>query len=406
MGSNEMYSNNSLHDHKKTIKTVIKSTLVGWTFVIISIYLAKVIDFSRVFMVTFLINTIILVIFERYIYTKIKSRLKGTYTKQVIVIGSPKMYKLLSDNLSKTNMKYEIKGYVSVSNYEPLSKHIILGKLENLENIIKNFTIDEVIFALPKSYVGEVEDYIVMCETMGITVRMIVDLYDLKLSKTHITNIGSMPFITFHTVSLDVFQLMIKRIIDIIGALVGLSITLFIGSIVAVLIKLDSKGPVLFSQKRVGLNGRIFNCYKFRSMYVGAEAKKKELMRENEMKNNLMFKMKNDPRITKIGSFIRKTSIDELPQFWNVLKGEMSLVGTRPPTIDEVRSYKAGHRRRISIKPGITGLWQVNGRSSITDFEEVVRLDTNYIDNWSLTMDIKIILRTVLVVFKGNETAY
>ncbi len=164
---------------------------------------------------------------------------------------------------------------------------------------------------------------------------------------------------------------------------------------------IEDKGPVFFSQKRVGKNGRIFKIYKFRSMYVDAEERKKELMKNNEM-SGAMFKMKDDPRITKVGKFIRKTSIDELPQFLNILKGDMSLVGTRPPTIDEVNVYENWHRRRLSIKPGLTGLWQVSGRNKINDFDDVVKYDLEYIDNWSVLMDIKLILKTIFVVFKGT----
>lgn len=155
---------------------------------------------------------------------------------------------------------------------------------------------------------------------------------------------------------------------------------------------------MFFKQKRVGLNGRIFEIYKLRSMYVDAEERKKELMAQNEM-NGLMFKMTDDPRITRVGKFIRKTSIDELPQFWNVLCGDMSLVGTRPPTVDEYDRYESHHKRRLSMKPGITGMWQVSGRSGVQNFEDVVRLDTQYIDHWSLRLDVEILLKTIAVVF-------
>ena len=199
-------------------------------------------------------------------------------------------------------------------------------------------------------------------------------------------------------------QIVIKRIADILGSIVGLLITLVAFVIFAPIIKLQSPGPVFFKQKRVGKNGRRFWLYKFRSMYVDAEERKKELMAQNEMSGN-MFKMENDPRIIPIGRFMRKYSIDELPQFWNVLKGEMSMVGTRPPTEDEFVSYEAHHRARLGIKPGLTGMWQVNGRSSITDFEEVVALDTQYISNWNIGMDIRILFKTVLVVLRGSGAA-
>ena len=164
-------------------------------------------------------------------------------------------------------------------------------------------------------------------------------------------------------------------------------------------ILIESRGPLIFKQKRVGKNGRFFYVYKFRSMYKDAEERKKALMEKNEMKG-LMFKMTDDPRITKVGKFIRKTSLDELPQFFNILKGDMSLVGTRPPTVGEFKMYESYHKRRLSMKPGLTGMWQVSGRSDIEDFEEVVRLDLEYIDNWSIGLDIKIILKTIGVIFK------
>lgn len=196
-------------------------------------------------------------------------------------------------------------------------------------------------------------------------------------------------------------QFLVKRIGDIIGSLIGLAITGVLFLIFAPIIKKQSPGPVFYSQWRVGLNGRKFRLYKFRSMYPDADARKAELMKQNKM-DGFMFKMDDDPRIFPIGRFIRKYSIDEFPQFWNVLKGDMSLVGTRPPTVDEWEQYSPRHRARLGMKPGITGLWQVSGRSNITDFEEVVNLDVQYICNWSLTEDIKILLRTIGVVFTGN----
>ena len=201
------------------------------------------------------------------------------------------------------------------------------------------------------------------------------------------------------------WQLILKRMMDIAGAIVGLLITGIACIFVVPAIKIADPGPVFFVQKRVGKSGRIFNFYKFRSMYVDAEKRKEELMSQNQM-SGLMFKMENDPRIIGsekgpgkgFGNFIRKTSIDELPQFWNVLKGDMSLVGTRPPTVSEYEKYELHHKIRLSMKPGLTGMWQVSGRSDITNFEEVVKLDTSYIANWNLGLDIKIIFMTIGVI--------
>lgn len=191
---------------------------------------------------------------------------------------------------------------------------------------------------------------------------------------------------------------------DIVGSLIGCVLTLLITPFVALAIKIDSPGPVFFSQTRIGKNGRRFKIWKFRSMYIDAEARKKELEAQNEIKG-LMFKMEDDPRITKVGKFIRKTSIDETPQFFNILVGDMSLVGTRPPTEDEFEQYNGYYRRRMSITPGLTGMWQVSGRSDIQDFEEIVKLDLEYIDNWSLLLDIKILFKTVFIVLgrKGSK---
>ena len=239
-------------------------------------------------------------------------------------------------------------------------------------------------------------------EKMGVVVNLNLDLFDLGLEgEKRIYNLEQYHVIAFTSRLFDYRMVLMKRLMDIAGALVGLTITVVVGIILAPFLLLESPGPLVFCQNRVGVNGRIFRFYKFRSMYVDAEARKKELMAKNEMQG-LMFKMENDPRITKVGAFIRKTSIDELPQFWNVLKGDMSLVGTRPPTVDEYQQYSYYQKRRISFRPGITGLWQISGRSDIKDFDEVVKLDLEYIDNWSLLLDFKIIFKTILVVFRGS----
>jgi exopolysaccharide biosynthesis polyprenyl glycosylphosphotransferase len=212
------------------------------------------------------------------------------------------------------------------------------------------------------------------------------------------------PTLVSHTVELDPDQVLFKRIFDIAGSLVGIGILLFMYPWLALAIKFSSKGPVFFKQVRVGRNGKRFIIYKFRSMTSDAEKKQKALEEFNQC-DGAVFKMKDDPRVTKIGKLMRKLSLDELPQFINVLKGEMSLVGTRPPTPDEVGKYQKWHHRRISIRPGITGLWQVSGRNKITNFDEIVKLDLKYIDSWSIQKDIKIIIKTVLVLFE-RDSAY
>ncbi len=199
-------------------------------------------------------------------------------------------------------------------------------------------------------------------------------------------------------------QIFLKRSMDIAGSLLGLFLTGIAWVVFAPLIKLQSPGPVFYAQTRIGKNGRRFKFYKFRTMIVGADHMKKDLMEQNEM-DGLMFKMEDDPRIFPVGKFMRKYSIDELPQFWNVLKGDMSLVGTRPPTEDEFEQYELHHKARLGIRPGLTGMWQVSGRSDIKNFEEIVALDTQYISNWSLAMDIRILFRTVGVVLTGKGSS-
>lgn len=273
------------------------------------------------------------------------------------------------------------------------------------------YVVDEVFMYIPRRYKYPVAMTIQNFEDMGINTSLNIPLFEInqKLNKS-LDRVGSYNVVTFSGREASLFMLILKRAMDILGGLVGMLITGIALIFVAPAVKLESPGPLFFSQKRVGRNGRIFNIYKIRSMYQDAEERKKELMKQNEMKG-LMFKMENDPRIIGSGAdgskhglgwFIRKTSLDEFPQFWNVLKGDMSLVGTRPPTVDEWKQYEPYHRGRLAVKPGLTGMWQVSGRSDITDFEEVVKLDMEYVKNWNIGMDIKILFKTVGVVLKGS----
>ncbi|NLD46650.1 MAG: sugar transferase [Clostridiaceae bacterium] len=404
MNSLDMYDRSSFCYLDRIIRNCLFSTLISSLFLALMIFFIKETMFSRALFIVYVVTSSFLLQSARLIYTFYVSRINKNNKEvtRVIIVGSPNVARKFRYYIDKTNISIKIVGYVRVNQKKSLKGAYNLGYIDNLEEIIKQNVIDEVLFALPKDYVGKVEPYILLCEEMGITVRMILNLYDLKLSKTHLGSIGTLPVLTFHTVSLNRVQLFLKRLLDITGALVGILITGLISIFVYIAIKLDSPGPVIFAQNRVGLNGRIFKLYKFRSMTCDADSHKSQLATLNQVSGGLMFKIKNDPRVTKVGKFLRKTSIDELPQFINVLKGDMSLVGTRPPTLDEVGRYQAFHRRRISIKPGLTGMWQVSGRSKITDFDEVVKLDTKYIDEWSIWLDIKIILKTIFMVFKRN----
>lgn len=277
----------------------------------------------------------------------------------------------------------------------------VVADKENLYEIARMAPLDEVFLFLPNTSTGKVKELIQNFELMGLTSHYSVDALDLDMRGRTVGNFAGYAVITFSLQNMDYRRVIVKRSMDIAGGLVGCLITILLTPFVALAIKLESPGPIFFSQTRIGKNGRRFKIFKFRSMYIDAEERKKELMAQNEMSDGLMFKMEHDPRITKVGAFIRKTSIDELPQFFNVLIGDMSLVGTRPPTEDEFEKYKISYRRRMSITPGLTGMWQVKGRGKVFDFEDVVKLDLEYIDNWSLGLDIKILFQTVYVVLFG-----
>lgn len=268
---------------------------------------------------------------------------------------------------------------------------------------LKNNVVDEVFLNISKEQVIQ-EEIVNGCLAMGIAVHINLILMSQTGGNKVVEALAGYTVMTTSIKMISPKQIFYKRMLDIIGGCVGMIITGILFIFVAPIIYAQSPGPIFFNQVRVGKNGRKFKIYKFRSMYMDAEERKKELLSQNEMQGN-MFKMKNDPRIFPFGKFIRKLSIDEFPQFWNVLKGEMSLVGTRPPTEDEYEKYDLHHKKRLAIQPGITGLWQVSGRSSIMDFEKVVELDTRYIMNWSFAMDLKILLMTVGVVFgrKGSS---
>lgn len=235
----------------------------------------------------------------------------------------------------------------------------------------------------------------------GVTVHISLVHTDRMMPDRKLENYANFIVLTTSMKIANMRQLVIKRAMDIVGSIIGLFFTLIFLIIFGPIIKIQSPGPVFYKSIRIGRGGRRFNFYKFRTMIVDADKKLAELMEANEMKGN-MFKMENDPRIIPIGHFMRKYSIDEFPQFWNVLKGDMSLVGTRPPTEAEFENYKYHHKARLGIRPGLTGMWQANGRSDVTDFEDIVALDTAYITNWSLGLDIQILFKTVFVVLSGK----
>ena len=284
---------------------------------------------------------------------------------------------------------------------------VIAGKKDDALAYIKSNWVDEVFVKYPQENEA-MELFLETCKKMGVTVHHSIERF-LDEDCQVIEKIGGYTVLSSSVKLATTKQLFMKRALDILGGIVGVLLTGILTIFVAPILLIQSPGPIFFKQERVGKNGKHFYLYKFRSMYMDAEARKAELMALNEVESGLMFKMEHDPRIIGgdkgIGSFIRKTSIDEFPQFWNVLKGEMSLVGTRPPTVDEWKQYEFHHRKRLATKPGITGMWQVSGRSQIKDFEEVVKLDTEYINDWNMGKDLKILFKTIGVVWKKEGSA-
>lgn len=273
----------------------------------------------------------------------------------------------------------------------------VVADKESMYEYAKVHVVDEVLI---DAEVTDMETAIEGFVDMGITVH--IDLESiLKIENGMINRVNNIFVLTTSINVVTAKQIFLKRCIDIFASIIGILVTIPAIIIFAPIIYIQSPGPVFFTQERVGRNGRHFQIIKFRSMYMDAEDRKKELLAQNEMQG-FMFKMTDDPRITPIGKFLRKTSIDELPQFFNILCGDMSLVGTRPPTVDEYEQYERIHKSRLATKPGLTGMWQVSGRSKIKDFDDVVKLDNEYIRNWSLGLDLKIIWKTVGVVLRGR----
>ena len=321
--------------------------------------------------------------------------LQKKYTQRILLVTTRARVERVLKQLSS----YEY-GYVSavciVDDEHFESSNLTIVTLDNLVTYATRSVVDQVVINLPSENFL-IADFVSQFEMMGLPVAVnIAALEFVTNSEKAIQRFGNSSVVNFSTTFYRSSDVALKRMMDIIGSLFGLVICGIVSIFLVPLIKKDG-GPAIFAQDRVGRNGRIFKFYKFRSMRVDAEEIKKDLMSQNQMQGG-MFKIENDPRVTKIGHFIRKTSLDELPQFWNVLKGDMSLVGTRPPTLDEYMKYTPEQKRRLSFKPGITGLWQISGRSNITNFDDVVKLDVTYLDGWTIWKDIEILLKTIKVV--------
>ena len=395
---------------------VLKLNLTMLAASMLIVYFTRITsNYSRLVFVYFtIIDTALMLILHTFLKKLIPQIVKqATGTRQLVLVTCVDNIEPLLKNINKnTESNYHVPAIGLLSNdsvdvnaedvHFDDSEYALLYSAEQLISFCKKSSVDEVLFSLPLDEMASFENAIDKISSMGIAVHISVDLFFPQITSSKLlSKFGDYNAITYADRFVSFRQLFFKRALDIFGGIIGMLLLIPITIIIAPLIKLESPGPIFFSQKRVGRNGRIFNIYKFRSMYLDAEDRKKELLQQNEM-NGLMFKIGNDPRITRVGKLLRKTSLDEFPQFYNVLRGDMSLVGTRPPTLDEFEHYKSHHKKRLSITPGLTGLWQVNGRNQVTDFEDVVSLDVKYIEEWSFGLDIKILLKTVGVVLKGN----
>ena len=420
------YKNILKRDKWQELSAVIKHTVYMAIMDILLMYIMK--DFTSTsrltFAATWIIYTWIETIFRLWWKRRIRSYILNHVSsrRQIIVLTSRNQIQNIANNLDVYLFRdFDVCGVFLTDYDENKDKDIIvnhaqvLGDAHTMIDYAVHSWVDEVILDIPNDHqlTADMEETL---SAMGVithyTVALLNELNDATASTTsYVEKMGNYIVLTNKIREVPPIQATMKRVLDIVGGLVGSLIAIIIMLIVGPMIKKQSPGPVIFTQERVGKNGKTFKMYKIRSMYLDAEEHKAELMSQNKM-DGLMFKMDDDPRIigsekkdkygrpNGIGNFIRNSSLDEFPQFFNVVKGDMSLVGTRPPTLDEWDQYSPQHRKRLSIKPGITGLWQISGRSQIRDFNEVVKLDSEYIDNWTVGMDIKILLKTVAKVVK------
>ena len=405
---------NELYNSKRFVAiwteslSLVKTITISFLLAFIPAFYFRQDPLSRLFIIYFgLIQTGSLITFHFFVRGFLSYiRLRGYNYRQVLIVGRNKRAEEMA-KLFIENPQYGIRliGYVddqiNKNGFSNFARSKLIGKLEDLEKILLQEVVDEVIVTLPmKSFYSEIQQIVLLCEKVGVEVKLPANLFSFNLCMSTISSYHDIQVIDFYTSPKMTFQMVVKRIFDIVVSSVSLISSAPVFLVVPIIIKATSEGPVFFTQQRIGYNGRPFTCLKFRTMDENAEVIKKELLKLNEM-DGPVFKMENDPRVTKIGRFLRKTSIDELPQLINVLKGDMSLVGPRPPVPGEVSEYNLMDRRRLSMRPGITCIWQTCGRNNI-GFENWMELDRQYIDNWSLWLDIKILLKTIPAVLKGS----
>jgi exopolysaccharide biosynthesis polyprenyl glycosylphosphotransferase len=373
------------------------------------VFLLKMTLTSRLYVAIFFIVALVFLGFEKAFWRWYLDRTfrRGYNLMNLLIVGTGKRaLEFIEVVKIHSNWGLNIVGLVD-DDPKLLGKKImeyeVIGRIRDIPRILREHVIDRIIFVIPRMWLNRIEDAIYHCEREGISTAVSVDLYKPKLATLRQSNFAGIPLIIFQTSMAKEWQLYLKRCYDVLVSIVSIILLIPFFIFVIIGIKFSSRGPIFFRQVRCGLNGRKFTLYKFRSMYVGSDMKKRELARQNEM-NGPVFKMKRDPRVTRFGKFMRKFSVDELPQLFNVFSGNMSLVGPRPPLQTEVEMYESWQRRRLSMKPGLTCIWQVSGRSKV-DFEKWMEMDLKYIDNFSLWLDFKISIRTIFVVLTGYGAA-
>ena len=385
---------------------IFKAIFISSLFLGFTLFALKYQFVSRIFISLFALFDFFFVIAFRSCIRKfiLSFSKKIERFRRILIIGTEERAVSLAHNIEKhKDLGLQILGFLSTSDITPpqkLNGYPVLGSAKDLSELLEKEVVDEVIFAISQEELKKMADLFLLCEERGITARLAINFFPHVIAKTHLEELDGLPLLTFTTTPKNELLLLLRRIFDFIGSLFFILILSPVFLLVALAIRLDSPGPALYRQVRCGLNGRRFTFYKFRSMVQGAEIRKDDLLAHNIMEGPV-FKMKNDPRVTRVGRFLRKTSLDELPQLFNVLRGDMSFVGPRPPIPEEVKKYEGWQRRRLSMKPGITGLWQVSGRNQI-DFQQWMRLDLEYIDNWSIWLDLKILIKTIPIVLLGK----
>jgi len=403
--ANGMYHTARTRSYLEILWAIIKSAVVTFLLLGTFIFLFKLTFMSRQFFLIFMAMGFFFVWLEKTIIFMSSHyvRRQGLNTRRLLIVGTGKravnFVKMVDQH---PEWGFEFLGAIDDEpgrNVHHVGRLKVIGTLEDIPRIFHRDAIDEVVFLVPRSRLNALQGAINDCETEGVVVTIAVDLFDTKLARSSVSELDGLPLLRFRTTHAKEWELLLKRLFDVTASGLGIVVFAPLFLIMAVLIKSTSKGPVFFKQNRLGLAGRNFTLYKFRTMRQGAQSMLTEVTDLNAM-TTPEFKEKKTAWITPVGRFMRKFSIDELPQLLNVFVGHMSIVGPRPTVPDEVEKYQDWHRRRFSMKPGITCLWQVNGRNNIA-FEDWMKLDLEYLDHWSLWLDAKILLKTVPVVLFG-----